>query len=57
MNLDSFNGASLLGLTGIVVKSHGGASANAFETAIFEAVKEVKHNIPKTIQESLEKVL
>ena len=57
MNLDSFNGASLLGLTGIVVKSHGSASANAFETAIFEAVKEVKHNIPKTIQESLEKFL
>ncbi|WP_150464579.1 phosphate acyltransferase PlsX [Francisella sp. XLW-1] len=57
MNLDSFNGASLLGLTGIVVKSHGSASANAFETAIYEAIKEIKHNIPKTIQESLEKVL
>lgn len=47
MNLDSFNGASLLGLTGIVVKSHGGASANAFETAIYEAIKEIKYNIPK----------
>ncbi|MED7788654.1 phosphate acyltransferase PlsX [Francisella sp. 19X1-34] len=57
MNLDSFNGASLLGLTGIVVKSHGSASANAFETAIYEAIKEIKYNIPKTIQESLEKVL
>ena len=57
MNLDGFNGASLLGLTGIVIKSHGGASANAFETAIYEAVKEIEHNITKTIQESLEKVL
>ncbi|MFC4892045.1 phosphate acyltransferase PlsX [Pseudofrancisella aestuarii] len=57
LNLDSFNGASLLGLTGIVVKSHGGATANAFETAIYEAVKEIKFNIPKTIQDSLEKVL
>ena len=57
INLDDYNGASLLGLTGIVVKSHGGASANAFETAIYEAVKEIKFNIPKTIQESLDKVL
>ncbi|MDE5007259.1 phosphate acyltransferase, partial [Francisella tularensis subsp. holarctica] len=47
----------LLGLTGIVVKSHGGASDNAFENAIYEAIKEIKYKIPKTIQESLEKVL
>ncbi len=57
LNLDGFNGASLLGLTGIVVKSHGSASADAFETAIYEAVKEIKFNIPKTIQDSIEKVL
>lgn len=57
MNLDSFNGATLLGLTGIVVKSHGSASSSAFETAIYEAIKEIEHDIPNTIQESLEKVL
>jgi glycerol-3-phosphate acyltransferase PlsX len=28
------NGAPLLGLNGIVVKSHGGADANGFDSAI-----------------------
>ncbi len=57
MNLDGFNGATLLGLTAVVVKSHGSASPSAFVTAINEAVKEIQHNIPDTIQESLEKIL
>jgi phosphate acyltransferase len=39
-----YNGASLLGLNGIVVKSHGGASAFAFQHAIEEAILQVKNN-------------
>jgi len=35
-----YNGASLLGLKGVVIKSHGGADVLAFETAIAEAKKE-----------------
>ncbi len=36
-----YNGASLLGLRGIVIKSHGGADQLAFENAIGIARKEV----------------
>jgi len=57
LNLDTLNGASLLGLRGIVVKSHGSASILGYETAIYEAIKEVKHNIPITIKESLESIM
>lgn len=40
-----YNGASLLGLNGVVVKSHGGATEVAFQYAIEEAVLEVKNNV------------
>ncbi|MBA3582060.1 MAG: phosphate acyltransferase PlsX [Gammaproteobacteria bacterium] len=40
-----YNGASLLGLQGIVVKSHGGADQVAFAAAIRVAVLEVEHNV------------
>jgi len=42
MDPGRFNGASLVGLNGIVVKSHGGADAAGFASAIRVAVKEVK---------------
>lgn len=45
MDPSRYNGASLLGLNGIVVKSHGGASAAAFQNAIEEAMVEVKSNV------------
>ena len=47
MKLDParYNGASLLGLNGIVVKSHGGADAIAFQNAIEEAIVEVQNNL------------
>lgn len=44
-----YNGASLLGLRGIVIKSHGGADEIAFENAIRIARKEIQANIPKRI--------
>lgn len=40
-----YNGASLLGLNGIVIKSHGGANAVAFQSAIEEAVSQVENNV------------
>lgn len=46
-----YNGASLLGLRGIVVKSHGGADAVSFENAIMIARKEVKADIANRITE------
>jgi len=44
-----YNGASLLGLRGIVIKSHGGADILAFENAIQIAVKAVHCNVSERI--------
>ncbi len=44
-----YNGASLLGLKGIVVKSHGGADILAFENAIRIAKQEVRADVPNRI--------
>lgn len=52
-----YNGASLVGLRGIVVKSHGGADAFAFANAIKEAIVEVDKSIPERINEHLEEHL
>lgn len=40
-----YNGASMLGLNGIVVKSHGGANELGFQHAIEQAVLEVKNDV------------
>ncbi len=48
-----YNGASLLGLRGIVVKSHGGADEIAFENAIHIAQKEIHADISKRIGEQV----
>lgn len=45
-----YNGASLLGLNGIVIKSHGHASEYMYVKAIEEAILEVEHNVPEQIR-------
>ncbi len=45
----AYNGASFVGLNGIVIKSHGGADAIAFEYAIETALLEVQDNVPAEI--------
>jgi len=52
-----YNGASLLGLQGIAVKSHGGADELAFKTAIQQAIIEVENRVPERISEQLEALL
>ncbi|KAF0193174.1 MAG: glycerol-3-phosphate acyltransferase PlsX [Gammaproteobacteria bacterium] len=52
-----YNGASFVGLQGIVVKSHGGADEFAFAQAIREAVVEIKKNVPERIRANLEALL
>jgi glycerol-3-phosphate acyltransferase PlsX len=54
---DRYNGASFIGLRGIVIKSHGGAKVQAFAHAIEEAVIQVKKNIPHRIGAEVEKAL
>jgi len=49
-----YNGASLLGLRGIVIKSHGSADALAFANAIKVAVLEVRESVPQRITARLE---
>lgn len=46
-----YNGASFVGLRGIVIKSHGSANVLAFKNAINEAILEVQKNIPERIRE------
>lgn len=49
-----YNGASFLGLRGIVVKSHGGADKIAFLNAIQTAVEESRSGVLKRIEKQLE---
>ena len=52
LNPSEHNGAPLLGLNGIVVKSHGSADAYAYTCAIDVAIREVEANlIERTIEE------
>ncbi len=45
----SYNGASLLGLKGIVVKSHGSADAYGFRCALEKAAEEARNNLSEKI--------
>ena len=49
MDPGKYNGASLLGLKGIVIKSHGSADVYAFGQALLRAVEEVQNNVPQRI--------
>ena len=54
--LDSrrYNGASLLGLNGVVIKSHGGADKLAFEIAVQTAIVEARKGVPVQIGRLIE---
>ena len=49
-----YNGASLLGLNGIVIKSHGGADTRSFVNAIKIAAIEIEKDVPKRISTAIE---
>lgn len=52
-----YNGASFLGLQGIVVKSHGRSTEEGFFRAISEAVREVDSDVPGRLAEEVESML
>jgi glycerol-3-phosphate acyltransferase PlsX len=52
-----YNGASFVGLQGIVIKSHGNADKLSFAYAIREAIVEVQMNVPQRIKNQLESML
>lgn len=49
LNPSRYNGASLLGLQGVVIKSHGNADERAFAAAIEQAVRACEVDMPKRI--------
>jgi glycerol-3-phosphate acyltransferase PlsX len=51
------NGASFLGLQGIVVKSHGAAGVQGFQSAIQRALIEIQENLPQRLGGRLEELL
>ena len=48
-----YNGASFLGLNGIVIKSHGGADILAFKTAIITAIEESENRVLEKIKKQI----
>jgi glycerol-3-phosphate acyltransferase PlsX len=53
MDPGRYNGASLLGLRGIVIKSHGSADVYAFGQALERAVDEVRNEVPQRIAQRM----
>jgi glycerol-3-phosphate acyltransferase PlsX len=51
----NYNGATLVGLDGIVIKSHGGADSYAFQHAIDTAIVEVRNQVPQQIGSLLQR--
>lgn len=51
------NGASFLGLQGIVIKSHGSAGVQGLESAIRRASVEIQENLPQQLHGRLEDLL
>jgi len=49
-----YNGASMIGLNGIVIKSHGGADVFGFQRAIEVAVLEARNGVPARIAQRLD---
>jgi glycerol-3-phosphate acyltransferase PlsX len=54
---DQYNGATFVGLQGIVIKSHGGAKLKAFAHAIEEAIVQVESDITQRIFIKIEELL
>jgi phosphate acyltransferase len=57
MNPSRYNGASLLGLRGLVFKSHGGADAYAFEWAIKRAFDAASHDLLASISKTIAELM
>jgi phosphate acyltransferase len=56
MDPGKYNGASLLGLQGVVIKSHGSADRYAFGQALGRAVEEVQNDVVRRITDRMAKV-
>ena len=52
-----YNGASLLGLQGITIKSHGSANTESFVKAIRTAMIEIERCVPQKIRAGIISIL
>ena len=52
-----FNGAYLLGINGVVVKSHGGADVQGFANALERAINAARQQLPSALAPELEKTI
>ena len=52
----AYNGASMVGLQGVVIKSHGGADRVSFANAVRVAVTEARNGVPDQIVDLLARV-
>lgn len=57
INPQQFNGASLLGLRGSIIKSHGNATVEGFAYAIRQAMREVENAIPELIAKKVAAII
>jgi glycerol-3-phosphate acyltransferase PlsX len=57
LNPSRYNGASLLGLRGLVFKSHGGENAYGFEWAIRRAYEAARHDVLSRIETSIAELM
>lgn len=53
MNPSQYNGATMLGLNGIVIKSHGSANSEAFQFAIAQAVTQIENNVVDLVRDQI----
>jgi phosphate acyltransferase len=53
LNPQRYNGATFVGLSGVVVKGHGSADVEGFQSAIEEAIVEVQGQIPRRLADTL----
>jgi phosphate acyltransferase len=52
----AYNGASMVGLAGVVIKSHGGADRAAFASAVRVAITEARNGVPAQIGDLMTQV-
>ncbi len=57
INPQRFNGASLLGLQGSIIKSHGNATQEGFAYAIQQAMTEIENAVPQLIAKKVAAII
>lgn len=57
LNPSKYNGATLIGVQGVIVKSHGNSDSAGFEQAIEHALRQLAFNVPHLIATQMRKTV